>query len=125
MLLADDIHVMDTALNFAPNICWVVVDVTQHHLTQLHRTSAESSNPQAPSVDSSQEVVTILSILKLLSRCSTLIQSHSIFASEFGRPMEQFVSQVHDDTNKAPIIHELSTRSELQLLRLLEEQRKV
>ncbi|KAI2488818.1 hypothetical protein MHU86_25872 [Fragilaria crotonensis] len=115
LLLTDDVRVIDRALTLAPSIRWVVVDVTL-----LHRTSAASSKQQTPSVDTSQEVVTILSILKLLRRCSTLFQSQSNFASEFGRAMELFVSQGHVEINRAHVVHNLSTPSDLQLTKLLE-----
>lgn len=115
LLLTDDVHVIDEALTMAPSFRWVVVDVTQ-----LHRTLAASSKQQTPAVDTIHEVVTILSILKLLRRCSTLIQSQTNFASEFGRAMEQFVSQGHIEIKRAPAVHNLSTPSDLQLMKLLE-----
>ena len=66
-------------------------------------------------------MLTLEFILQFVSQFDPLVMVTSSFASEFGRHMEQFVSQVHVDINKGPISHELSSQSELQLSTLLEE----
>ena len=92
LLLTNDANVIDEALEFHPDISWVYFD---------HKQRSTSGGLE----DSKQELVTILSILKLVPRCSTLIHSRSTHA--LSRVMGPHVTllQVVDNSNGTNILH--------------------
>lgn len=118
LLLTDDANAIDEALEFHPNINWVYLDRPRH------RGTSGGWEEQVPSKDPKSEVVTILSILRLVPRCSTLIHSRSKFADALSRVMGPNVTKLQVDSNISDVLHANNSGSVTQLTELLDAKRR-